>query len=386
MRKTSEELQAIKKKHGVSRLWSWSRINCYSTSPYEYFLRYILHKEEDRANSVYAPAGGLAHDILQRFYEGKTPYEKMIDEFEDGWLVLELADLKFDRSSEERNAIIKEKYVFGLKHFFRHHVPLKCKTAVEKFLLIKIGKNVFQGYTDCVFKDSDEVYNIIDFKTSSIYKGSKLENEKWQLVLYALGLSQMGVPLEKIKIGWNFLKYCNVAITQANGKTTTRQIERCKIGESLRANCMMWLKKLGFENEVDEYIDLLIQTNDVDGLPEEVRDKYAFDDCYVYIELNDDVINELRVKIIDLISEINQKEKLYDKELDESIFMDDECNVEKDSYYFSNLCGYSPKLHKPWGKYIDAFNNKNRPVALGSDANESSESDNSDNLSWLDEI
>ena len=78
------------------------------------------------------------------------------------------------------------------------------------------------------------------------------------------------------------------------------------------------------------------------------------------------------------------------KGLDESIFMDDECKVEKDSYYFSNLCGYSPKLHKPWGKYIETFNNKKKPVALGSDVNELSESvsesDDSDSLSWIDEI
>ncbi|WRK54667.1 hypothetical protein SD457_06990 [Coprobacillaceae bacterium CR2/5/TPMF4] len=38
------------------------------------------------------------------------------------------------------------------------------------------------------------------------------------MVLYAIGLHQMGVPWKNIKIGWNFLKYQNVTVEQKNGK------------------------------------------------------------------------------------------------------------------------------------------------------------------------
>ncbi len=50
-----------------------------------------------------------------------------------------------------------------------------------------------------VIKDKDGNYNILDWKTSSIYKGEKALNECGQLVVYAIGLHQMGVPFEKIK-------------------------------------------------------------------------------------------------------------------------------------------------------------------------------------------
>ena len=40
-RKTGEELEEVKRKYGVDRLWSWSRFNAYHNSQYEYFLKYI---------------------------------------------------------------------------------------------------------------------------------------------------------------------------------------------------------------------------------------------------------------------------------------------------------------------------------------------------------
>lgn len=84
----------------------------------------------------------------------------------------------------------------------------------------------------------------MDWKTSSIYKGKKAENECGQLVVYAIGLNQQGVPMDKIRICWNFLKYVSIQYEQANGAVKTREVERCKIGESLQTNAKMWLKKL----------------------------------------------------------------------------------------------------------------------------------------------
>ena len=65
-RLTSEELQTLMKNEGVSRIWSWSKWNCFHTSPYEYFLKYILHKKEDRTDCIYTTTGGIAHDIMIR--------------------------------------------------------------------------------------------------------------------------------------------------------------------------------------------------------------------------------------------------------------------------------------------------------------------------------
>ena len=100
-RLTSEELQTLMKNEGVSRIWSWSKWNCFHTSPYEYFLKYILHKKEDRTDCIYTTTGGIAHDIMERRYTGKLSYEQMIDDFEDGWVTaFNIAEMKFDRKSK----------------------------------------------------------------------------------------------------------------------------------------------------------------------------------------------------------------------------------------------------------------------------------------------
>ena len=238
-RLTSEELQTLMKNEGVSRIWSWSKWNCFHTSPYEYFLKYILHKKEDRTDCIYTTTGGIAHDIMERRYTGKLPYEQMIDDFEDGWVTaFNIAEMKFDRNSPEKNDKISQKYYENLKHFFMNHTPLKYKPVIEQFVKAKIGDNLFQGYIDVCFKDDEGNFNILDWKTSSIYKGKKAENECGQLVVYAIGLNQQGVPMDKIHICWNFLKYVSIQYEQANGAVKTREVERCKIGESLQTNAL----------------------------------------------------------------------------------------------------------------------------------------------------
>ena len=349
-RLTSEELQALMKKEGVERIWSWSKINCFHTSPYEYYLKYILKVKEDRANSIYTTTGGLAHDILEKFYTKQIQYEDMIGNFEDGWVVaVDIADLKFDRTDEEKNAKIKDKYYENLIHFFNNHTILKWKPIIEQFIKIKVDNNLFQGYIDCCFKDDEDNIHIVDFKTSSIYKGAKAENECGQLVLYAIGLNQQGIPFDKIKICWNFLKYVTIQYEQKNGTIKTRESERCKIGESLQSNAKTWLKHFGYD--VDEYLMKLIDTNDINCLPEEVREKYVISDCYVYVDLTDKLIEKWVAHASTVIKDIELREADYKETHSDKCFFDTDESVKEQSYYFANLCSYSRNLHKPYDEY-----------------------------------
>lgn len=349
-RLTSEQLQALMKKEGVDRIWSWSKINCFHTSPYEYYLKYIKKAKEDRANSIYVTTGGIAHDILEKFYTEQITYEDMLEQFEDGWIVAaDIADLKFDRSDEERNEKIKDKYYENLIHFFSNHTVLKNKPIIEQFVKVKIGDNLFQGYIDCAFKDDEGCINIQDFKTSSIYKGAKAENESGQLVLYAIGLNQQGIPMDKIKICWNFLKYVSIQYQQKNGEIKTREVERCKIGESLQANAKTWLKAYGYEP--DEYLKELLNANSIDCLPEEVKAKYVISDCYVYVDLTEKLINKWTEHAITTIKDIELREADYTETHSDACFYDTDESVKEQSYYFANLCGYSRNLHKPYDEY-----------------------------------
>lgn len=400
-RLTSEELQTLMKNEGVSRIWSWSKWNCFHTSPYEYFLKYILHKKEDRTDCIYTTTGGIAHDIMERRYTGKLPYEQMIDDFEDGWVTaFNIAEMKFDRNSPEKNDKISQKYYENLKHFFMNHTPLKYKPVIEQFVKAKIGDNLFQGYIDVCFKDDEGNFNILDWKTSSIYKGKKAENECGQLVVYAIGLNQQGVSMDKIHICWNFLKYVSIQYEQANGAVKTREVERCKIGESLQTNAKMWLKKLGYTDQVDDYLKLLLDTNDIKCLPKEVQEKYIISDCYVYVPLTDELINRWKETIISTINDIELREKDYEETHSDKAFWDTDESVEAQSYYFSTLCGYSPNLHLPYKAYLertekakdgDVFSGvgsstvESSPVAQTNKVIHHKGTENVD-LSWLDNI
>lgn len=400
-RLTSEELQTLMKNEGVSRIWSWSKWNCFHISPYEYFLKYILHKKEDRTDCIYTTTGGIAHDIMERRYTGKLPYEQMIDDFEDGWVTaFNIAEMKFDRNSPEKNDKISQKYYENLKHFFMNHTPLKYKPVIEQFVKAKIGDNLFQGYIDVCFKDDEGNFNILDWKTSSIYKGKKAENECGQLVVYAIGLNQQGVPMDKIRICWNFLKYVSIQYEQANGAVKTREVERCKIGESLQTNAKMWLKKLGYTDQVDDYLKLLLDTNDIECLPKEVQEKYIISDCYVYVPLTDELIHRWKETIISTINDIELREKDYEETHSDKAFWDTDESVEAQSYYFSTLCGYSPNLHLPYKAYLertekakdgDVFSGvgsstvESSPVAQTNKVIHQKDTENVD-LSWLDNI
>lgn len=394
-RLTSEQLQALMKKEGVDRIWSWSKINCFHTSPYEYYLKYILKAKEDRANSIYTTTGGLAHDILEKFYTEQIPYENMLEQFEDGWTVaVDIADLKFDRTDEEKNVKIRDKYYENLIHFFNNHTILESKPIIEQFVKVKIDGNLFQGYIDCAFKDDDGNIHIVDFKTSSIYKGAKADNESGQLVLYAIGLNQQGVPFDKIRICWNFLKYVTIQYEQKNGTVKTREVERCKIGESLQSNAKTWLKHFGYD--VDEYLMKLLDTNDIACLPEEVREKYVISDCYVYVDLTDKLIEKWATHVSTVIKDIELREKDYKEAHSDRCFWDSDESVKEQSYYFANLCSYSRTLHKPYDEYCkkleaakDGSDLFSGLLGSGTASSSSKVIDNKSNdidLSWLDNI
>lgn len=353
-RLTNEELENVKKKYNVSTLYSWSKINCFMTSPYEYFLKYVLHKKEDVDNCAYAPLGGIAHSIIERFYGDEIKYEDMIKEFDDGWTTaIDVADLKFDRNDEIKNDNIKGKYRDNLDHFFRNHTVIDSKVMLEKFIATKINSFVLQGYIDAIYKDNDGYYHIIDWKTSTKYSGKTAEEKCGQLVVYAIGLSQMGVPMDKIKICWNFLKYVSIQYQQKNGAVKIREVERHKIGESLQSNAKVWLKEFGYADQMDEYLKLLLDTNNIDVLPEEVQEKYVISDCYVYVDLTQKLIDKWTAEIIDAIKDICLREKDYRENGSENAFWDTDESVKSQSYYFATLCGYSANLHKPYKEYLE---------------------------------
>lgn len=375
VRKTSEELNVIKKKYNVSEIYSWSKYNTYKNDYFEYFLKYIAKIKEDRKDGIYSISGGCCHSILEKFYSKEIKFEDMMPAYEDELFNFNISELKYDRTNDEKNEKIAKKYEDCIRHFFLNHNVINKKVEIERFILIQIGKFLFQGYIDFIFKEGKDVV-ITDWKTSSIYTGKKINSEKGQLVLYAEGIRQLGIPLENIKIRWAFLKYVTVETQQANGKTTERNIVRCEIGESLKSNIKMWLNKSKSytEEQIEAYLDMVSLTNDLSCLPEDIRSKYKIKDCYVNIPFTQEEIDNLKEDIIDTIIDISKKEAEYLKTKDENVWWED--ITDEKSYFFANLSGYSASIHKPYAAYLEKRNMFK---------NQTNENDDED-LSWLNEI
>lgn len=395
MRLTYEELNEVKKKFNVKELWSFSKFDSYRTSQYEWMLKYIKHlPENNELASAYASLGGAVHDIIEKLYDGTTKYENMLEEFDDAWMTnIDIAGLVFDRNDSNKNDNIKNKYYADLVHFFTNYKQLPYKMQNEQFVTIKITDDiVMQGYLDACYKNDDGVYTIVDYKTSTQYSGKAINDHAAQLVLYSEALRQLGIPKDKIRCCWNFLKYVNVDCEQVNGKIKTRTIERYEIGSKLQASVKTWLKKFGYEDQMLEYLDELVRTNDIKCLPEEVQEKYIVNDCYVYIDNIWDFYKDLKEEIIETITEINEKTIKYkefteigDNESAEKLFWDDDESLKAQSYYYNNLSGYSISTLKPYKCYLDKITAEKNGDIFGNkkqNKNEFSE----DDLSWLNDL
>lgn len=353
-RLTKEELEIVKQHYCVNELWSWSKLSTYMTSPFEYYLKYIAHAKEDRTDCVYAPMGTICHSTIEDFYSGKISHEKMLSQFEDGWITaIDIIDLKFDRNDEHKNKSIKSKYKENLVHFFKNHQKIPYKVILEQFMTAKVGNHVFQGYIDAYYKDEEENHYIIDWKTSTEYKGKDLDEKSGQLIVYAIGLHQRGIPYEKMKLGWNFLKYVTVTVSQKNGKTKERHIERRELGEALQSNAKVWLKEFGYANKIDDYLKQMLDTNGIDCLPEEVKAKYKITDCYVFLNDVEALVKKWETIIIDTIEDIKLREADYHETKNNKCFWDTDENIKSQSFYFATLSGYSPNLHLPYKAYLE---------------------------------
>lgn len=284
----------LKEKYGSSfPIWSYSRLSTFHTCPHEYYLGRILKKEG--VNNIYGLCGGNAHDILERLYNGEIAYEDMANRFEQDFLDVEVSDYKFT-SDVDKNEKMMKSYKGDIIHFFETHQQVPFSVLSEREVWIEVGDNVFIGYVDAIHRENG-YYIITDYKTSSIseFQGVKLHDKQQQLLLYAMGLSQLGIPLEKIKIRWNFLKYTNVWMKHMISVTYTEK-DKPKTSTCGRSE---WVSKVKTQlkkdiathyegklcqaltnKELKMLVNKCVDDNNLDSLPIEIQDQYILTEVY----------------------------------------------------------------------------------------------------------
>ena len=145
---------------------------------------------------------------------------------------------------------------------------------------------------------------------------------------------------------------------------------------------------------------LLLDTNSIECLPEEVKEKYEITDCYVYIDLTDDLINKWIDTITTTIKDIELRETDYKETKSDKCFWDNEDSIKAQSYYYSNLCSYSINKLLPYKEYLDKMemakndddlfggvgSNLNSGVMITSKVVNNNTNNNEIDLSWLNGI
>lgn len=358
MRLSRDKIQEIKDQNHTNTLYSFSRLSKWEQSKYEYFLTYVKYVKPDRNDCCYGSLGGAMHDILERFYSDEIEYEDMLEEFDEAFFTnIEVLDLKFDRNSSEQNDKLANRWHDNVGHFFANHRTIPYQVKCEQPAVIRVNNGALIGYIDAVYDDGDYL-NIVDWKTSSMsgFTPDHIHEKSRQLILYALSFIQHGVPLEKIKCKYNMLKYCTITYTQKNGKVKSMNVERRLLNEKLLAPARIYLRQFGYD--IDEYSKEVLD-NGYDALPDDVKAEIKIVDCWLEVPLDEKVIEDTKKWAESTIKEIEDAIAKYYKTKDESLFEDSIEDVEKESYYFSTLSGFSAELNPYYKRYLESLEKKN---------------------------
>lgn len=350
----NQYVDLIKNKYNVDRVWSFSQVNSFEQDPYGWYLHYILHEPSDKTNgNAYGIYGNMIHDIMEEYYKGHIAREDCASVFQQKWDELSLLGLRFNNIDEASDKRLKKKYHDDILNFMQTFATIQGEHVCEKPMIALLEKGdsreAFFGYIDFLNK-SENKYQIIDYKTSTMYKGAAVAEHAAQLLLYAVSIRQeTGCEWSDIEVGWNFLKYVWVKELQKNGKIKDRYIERCELGQKLSASLKKWLKELGYSEE-DCDVSYIEITNDFSKVPKDVMDKFKFMDCIITVPFTELIEKEFVDKMINKCYNIRELMNTYNTLYDDSIFMWEP--TQNDEFFYYNLCDYSTNLHKPFAQYF----------------------------------
>lgn len=382
-RLSKKQMDRLKEQHGVDTIYSFSRYNLYVSDPFSYFLQYIKHIPQRVSESIYSKSGTLIHETLQDYLEGKIEYDEMIDKYEEGLFLFQAEGFMYDCTDEDKNKTIADKYENSVRHFFKNYKPLPYKWLIEKPIVIDVEddkhKFSFIGYIDQITRMEDGRFLIEDTKSSTEYKGEKKLKESAQLLLYSLGVAQkFNVGLDQIVARWNFVKYMTVTVdlktkdkTTGLHKTKQKNCVRNQWVKECQADVRKWLEAEYEELdilELESALQTCIERNSLELYPK-VMQHFKLDDCYVNVDLTEENVQALVDKIIDTLTEVEEKvdtskqylQAIKESDIDEEIdyfekLLDElwwkEIN-QGDEYYYWNLCSYDRTQHKPWNEYLN---------------------------------
>lgn len=170
--------------------WSYSRVNCFNSCPYQFYLKYIA--KVPKVPQFYSSFGSFMHSLLEQYYKGEIEANELVSKYT-------LEYLSRVEGERPRGDTATKYFNSGLE-YFQNFKPFDLETvAVEKRINFKVGKYPFQGIIDYIGKKSDELH-LIDHKSRLLkprsrrrtptVKDKELDEMQKQLYLYSFGMKE----------------------------------------------------------------------------------------------------------------------------------------------------------------------------------------------------
>lgn len=337
MEKKLKELR----ENGVN-VYSFSKLGSFNNCEYEFYNSYINKKET--VPNIYTLIGSEVHNGIEQIYKKEINSVSFKENFENKLIECELLGYNFPNES------IGDSFKKDMSHFMDNFNEIEGNKLIEKLIVFEIDGIWLQGYIDCIIpSDKGKPYvDIYDWKTSSKFTGSKLTDAGRQLLLYKIGLEQ-STNMKVDKVQWFMVKYVNVCFVQKNGKVKKKMCNRGKWVSDIKNYLEKDLTSLDMsELEISFKLDDAITNNNLDQLPEEIKNKYWLEDCIVEYDTSDEKIEEVKNFVKETVAKIENKVASNSKWKPIEI-------SKYNSFYCSVLCG-----HRKRCEYYKEFLEKNK--------------------------
>jgi len=176
---------------------SYSKIDTFSTCPLKYKFRYIYKIPTPSAHA--SNFGTSIHGTLKDIYKYLTTHknislEKCKELYEKNWIPSGYEGIAHHNARKEKGWEMLEEY------YKNNSNPWVVPAFIEKEFYLKIGKYTINGRIDRIDLLEDGTYEVVDYKTGVLKKGSNLNNDL-QLSMYALACKEVyKIPVSKLSL------------------------------------------------------------------------------------------------------------------------------------------------------------------------------------------
>ncbi len=297
-------------------IYSISRIDAINHCLYAAYRTYKLHERGE--NNVYAILGGDIHDVLEGITNGEKTEADLLPAVEDELTDLEMLGLDFPKDQMGGDSI-RQNWIANISNFCVTYEAPKNKgdLKAEELFIFKTPKGRYlQGYIDLQRIRSDGSIDIVDYKSSSLYKGADLKSHQRQLILYVLGKEQEGYKVNSAS--WMFFKYVSVEYKgyktsrSKNETLISKVMERRKVITELLPMLVERMNKAQMDSlDIEVIVDQMLESQTIDAMPKELREDIKIKPYVLEADLSDEAKKEC-IEYID--NTIDMWESLSDNE------------------------------------------------------------------------